>query len=954
MRYPANRTSKNQLLFVLLVLFLLPELSRGQNSYISNDPEDGLFTLASPSELPSFFVDTTDYKGVKLVAEDLAQDIERVTGRLPRIDSTGMAEKKVAVVIGTLGKSQLIEQLKDSGKLDVSGIEGKWEAFDVEVVDHPFPNMDKALVIVGSDKRGTIFGMYDVSEKIGVSPWYWWADVPAKKSSALYVTQKKHESGSPKVKYRGIFINDEAPALSGWVQENYGDFNSKFYEHVFELILRLKGNFLWPAMWGRAFYDDDPRNPELADDYGVVIGTSHHEPLMRAHDEWRRYGEGDWDYTTNAENLQDFWRKGVERMGDNESLATIGMRGDGDKPMSQGTAIGLLEKIVDDQRDIIADVTGKPAKETPQVWALYKEVQDYYDQGMRVPDDVTLLLSDDNWGNIRKLPDPDEEPRKGGYGIYYHFDYVGGPRNYKWINTNQISRVWEQMHLAYKFGANRLWIVNVGDIKPMEYPISFFLDYAWDPEKIKAEDLQQYAVNWAGKEFPEKYAPKIAEIIQKYTKYNSRRKPELLSPDTYSLVNFAEADKVLQEFDELEQQSEKIYKALPDRYKDAFYQLVLYPVKASANLNRLYIAVAKNRLYANQGRASANLYAEKAEEFFKKDQELTDYYHTKMAGGKWNHMMSQVHIGYSSWQEPRQNLMPEVEKLEIPETKEMDIAVEGSEKSVSEDSGKAYLPAFSPSGNQKHYFDIFNKGSKPFNYKIKVPESWIHLSSKNGKLDLEKRNYVNVDWSKVPQGTTEVPLEIKGAGRSIKVWISVRNPADKNVKGFVESEGYISIPADKYFQKSEGEHAWQEISNLGRTGSAISSDEIEPGTEFSKDNPTVSYRFYTFENSSSAKLIFLLSPTLDFLDRGGLRFAVSVDGRQPEILNLQKNTDDNWNVSVSNNSTRIEETVDLDKGQHKLQIWAIDPGIVLQKIIIRTKEKKDSYLGPPESTAVQE
>src|SRR4030042_422944 len=374
--------------------------------------------------------------------------------------------------------------------------------------------------------------------------------------------------GEPAVKYRGIFIHDEAPALSGWVYENYGGFNHQFYTRVFELILRLKANFLWPAMWGRAFYDDDPLNPKLADEYGVVIGTSHHEPMMRAHDEWRRYGSGPWNYEANENKLKEFWREGIQRMGSYESIVTLALRGDGDEPMSEESNIALLERIVSDQRDILKETTGKNPEEIPQVWALYKEEQEYYDKGMRVPDDVTLLLCDDNWGNIRKLPPQNEKKRTGGYGIYYHFDYVGGPRNYKWLNTNTIPRIWEQMHLAYQYGADKIWIVNVGDIKPMEFPIEFFLDYARNPEAWNAENLDEYTVLWAKQYFGEEFEAEIAEILSKYTKYNSRRKPELLSPETYSLINYREAETVVREYNSLAYEAALIYHQIPEEFRD--------------------------------------------------------------------------------------------------------------------------------------------------------------------------------------------------------------------------------------------------------------------------------------------------------------------------------------------------------------------------------------------------
>jgi Glycosyl hydrolase family 115/Gylcosyl hydrolase family 115 C-terminal domain len=538
---------------------------------------------------------------------------------------------------------------------------GKWEAYTIQSIDASpqFMPMQQMLVIAGSDRRGTAYGVFELSKQMGVSPWHWWADVPVQKKKALYIRDNTFLTDAPKVKYRGIFINDEAPALSNWSKEKFGDFNHQFYEKVFELILRLKGNYLWPAMWGNAFNDDDTLNPVKADEWGIVMGTSHHEPMLRAQQEWKRYGKGAWDYTKNDSTLRSFWRKGIKNMGNHESIVTLAMRGDGDEPMTEGTATALLEKIVKDQRQIIEEVTKKPAAATPQLWALYKEVQDYYDKGMRVPDDVTLLLCDDNWGNIRKLPKLDEKPRKGGYGIYYHFDYVGGPRNYKWLNTNPIARVWEQMHLAWEYKARQIWIVNVGDIKPMEFPVSFFLDYAWNPDKIGAGDLQTYTEQWAAEQFGNEHAKDIADIISKYSKYNGRRKPELLDEHTYHIHHYRELNSVTTEYKALVEKSEKISASLPAEYQDAFFQLVLHPVKACANLQEMYAAVAWNRLLAKEKLILANEYAYKAKQLYANDSLISLQYH-RINNGKWNHIMDQTHIGYTYWQQPNKQVMPKV------------------------------------------------------------------------------------------------------------------------------------------------------------------------------------------------------------------------------------------------------------------------------------------------------
>ena len=626
------------------------------------------FPLVSPDGPTPILVSTDDAVLVQKAAALFREDVKSITGQEPQLFSS-IQPKKNIIIIGTL-QSAFVAPLVKNKKLNAGHLQGKWEGFRLQLVDHPFGGIEKALVIAGSDRRGTAYGVFELSQQLGVSPWYWWADVPVKKRKEIYLRSNFLIEDAPKVKYRGIFLNDEAPALSGWSKEKFGGFNHLFYEKVFELMLRLKANYLWPAMWGNAFYDDDPMNIKTADDFGIVIGTSHHEPLMRAHDEWRRYGSGKWNYDSNELKLKEFWRTGMQRA-TNEKIVSIGMRGDGDEPMSRETATALLERIVKDQRTIIEEVTGKPAASTPQLWALYKEVQDYYDKGMRVPDDVTLLLCDDNWGNIRKLPALNEKPRSGGYGIYYHFDYVGGPRNYKWINTNNIARVWEQMHLAYAHDVDRIWIVNVGDLKPMEFPISFFLDYAWDPDKWNEDNLTGYFTQWSAAQFGKKYAKDIGELIQKYSQFNARRKPELLSPDTYSALNYDETNRVVNDYKDLLEKAERINGLLPPLYRDAYFQLVLHPISASANLNELYAVVASNRFYARAHSTTANGYADRAMRLYQNDSLITLRYHT-IVHGKWNHMMDQTHIGYTYWQQPPENKMPAVQYISVDSLSEAD------------------------------------------------------------------------------------------------------------------------------------------------------------------------------------------------------------------------------------------------------------------------------------------
>ncbi|MFH1198183.1 MAG: glycosyl hydrolase family 8 [bacterium] len=935
-------------------------------SYVSPTKGEGKFVLSENGKSAPIVVSSKDYAGVIRVANQLQKDIESVTTAKPEIVTDEIPTANEIIIIGTIGKSPIIDKLIEEKKLNVENIAGRWETFVIQTVKSPLPNVTRALVIAGSDKRGTIFGIYDLAEAIGVSPWYWWADVPAKKKSAVYIKPGRYSEGEPKVKYRGIFINDEAPALSGWIAEKFGGFNSKFYEHVFELILRLKGNFLWPAMWGRAFYDDDPINPKLADEYGVVISTSHHEPMMRAHDEWRRYGKGPWDYEQNDSTLKEFWRQGIERMGDYESIVTLAMRGDGDAAMSPDANLSLLQNIVTDQRKILAEVTKKDVTTIPQVWALYKEVQEYYDKGMRVPDDVTLLLCDDNWGNIRKLPALNDKPRKGGYGIYYHFDFVGGPRNYKWLNTTQIEKVWEQMHLSYEYGAKQIWVVNVGDIKPMEFPISFFLDYTWDPEKISANDLPGYYKQWAAKQFGDEHAEDIADIIKKYTRYNSRRKPEMLAPDTYSLVNYREAETVVDDYNKLYKKALKIGDELPEEYQDAYYQLILHPVEACANLNELYVTVGKNQLYAKQGRAATNDLASEAKKLFERDADISSYYNKVMAGGKWNHMMDQKHIGYTSWQEPDSSTMPNVRMINIPEPADMGVAIEGSENFWSasdtiKSKAEPILPEFDQFNKQSFYIDIFNRGKKPFAYSIKPGADWILVKQTNDPVVKEKRIWISIDWDKIPVGTHKVPITINGTGGTVVVSAVAKNFDINKIKienAFAVSNNYISIEAVDYSNAvNSKEVSWEKIPGLGRTYSAITTmpvtaSSVMPGSE----SPRLEFKIYLF-NAGEVNVKTYLSPVQNFGYSEGLRYAISIDDETPQIININKDETVQdwkypgwWNQMVSDNIKIVTSNHVINKpGEHILKYWFVDPGIVLEKIVLETGEVKPSYLGPPQS-----
>lgn len=946
----------------LLLAGSVAAFALGEPVYVSDRPVKGSLAIVSPDNKADIYVSENDFPGVSRAARDLVADVQRVSSYQPKLIHQRSDLTASAIIVGTLGRGGLVDDLVKAGVVDVSAIAGRWDAFHIQLVDNPLPNVKRALLIIGADKRGTVYGIYDLSEQIGVSPWYYWADVPPARKQQIHVLAGTRKQDFPKVRYRGIFLNDEAPALTGWVQANHGNYNHEFYAKIFELMLRLKANYLWPAMWNNAFNDDDEKNQALADEYGIVMGTSHHEPMMRADKEWNRHGEGEWEYSTNRKNIYRFWQEGAQRAKPYESLFTMGMRGQEDAPMSEGENIELLEQIVRDQRQILAETFDIPVSDVPQVWCLYKEVQAYYEKGMRVPDDITLLWSDDNWGNLRRLPTPEERKRSGGAGIYYHFDYVGGPRSYRWINTVPIAKIWEQMNLAYHHDANRIWITNVGDLKPMEFPTEFFLRMAWNPERWPKERLQEFGRLWAEREFGARYADRIETLITGYTRHNGRRKPELMAPDTYSVLHYQEAERVMAELQMLTDEAEQLYREIPEDKRDAFFQLVMHPVLATANITRLNIAVAKNRLYANQGRNTADQFRQQAKEFFQQDKQLKERYHS-INSGKWQHFMDQPHIGYTNWQNPEGDQMPVLYEYLPGDYAEMGIAVEGIAEAwpaaVSGEwphKGKHELK-FDFFGKQQRELTMFNRGRLPFDFTA-TADPWIKLTRDKGNVETEVPISVSIDWQKLPDGVSEGAIVIRGTGwQSAKIAVTANKPAAKlrrQAKGYIEADGYIAIEAANYAKSKKVDgFEWQEIAGHGRTNSAISPYPI---TDSSFLNPTKApYVEYpvTFLSEGDVELQIVLAPSLPFVPGRGLRYAVAVGDEKPQIIDFLadfNDTDARWERTVEDGVRVGHSRHKINKpGANTLKLFMVDSGVTVQRLVIDTGGVQPSYLGPPQS-----
>lgn len=803
--------------------------------------------LINGNDKVEIYMDANDCRGVSYAANALVRDISKVSGSQATITSN----RKATILVGTIGHSAAIDQLIRQKRINGNLLKGKREKFIITVVDNQ-------LVIAGSDRRGTIYGIYELSQQMGVSPWYDWADVPVEHHDSIFVNKGIYTDGEPAVRYRGIFLNDEAPCLTSWVKNTYGTEygDHRFYQRVFELVLRLRGNMMWPAMWGWAFYADDAENEKTADEMGVVMSTSHHEPMARNHQEYarNRKGWGPWNYQKNKANLQKFFREGIERMKGTEQIVTIGMRGDGDEAMSEEADTRLMTNIINDQRKIIADVTGKKASETPQVWALYKEVLDYYDKGMKVPDDVTLLLCDDNWGNVRRVPNAQERKHKGGWGLYYHVDYVGAPRNSKMLNVTPVQNPWEQLTLAYENGIDRLWILNVGDLKPMEYPISQFMDMAWNPRKYNVNSITRHTRDWCAQQFGESQADEAARILNLVCKYNGRCTPEMLNKNTYNLEN-GEWQEVVNQYLQLEADALRQYNSLPAAYHDAYCQIILFPIEMMSNLHQMYFAQAQNHALYKQNNPKANIWADECERFFKRDSLICHDYNHKMSGGKWNGMMTQKHIGYTSWN------------------------------------------------------DDFEKDTCPELFRVTSKDGVI-ISENNGVVEIEAP-YYSSKTDTAEAKWTEIPF----MGKSVSAMTLM--PYTKSVKG-------ASITYKFKMQVS-------------KTSDGKTSD----GKAF---NGNVS------NGKQKVRIHVITKSTLDYLNKGGLTYGVSLDGASPVEVNFNKDLNEKpeniYNIYYPTIATRIvDQVIELEQpatadGIHTLTLTPNDPAIVFEKIVIDGRRGK--------------
>ncbi|SMF06976.1 Glycosyl hydrolase family 115 [Alteromonadaceae bacterium Bs31] len=646
----------NQGLFLFIFLFLAASSYALNEALVADKPLPGYHLLHANNRPAEIHWDDSDFEVVKIAARSLMEDFALVTGEkgLGKPSSILPSPSPMRIYIGSLSGSALIKKITKLNGIDLSHLEGRWESFEIRVINDPMASDKKSLLIVGSDRRGTAYGVYQLSQAIGISPWYWWADVQPEKTDAIYISEKTQQFGPPSVKYRGIFINDEDWGLQPWASNNHekelGNIGPKTYERVFDLLLRLKANTLWPAMHKVSLaFNQLAENKTLADRYAIVMGSSHAEPMLRNNvSEWPHSKES-YNYATQPQQVVDYWKQRVKENGAFENIYSLGMRGIHDSGMTGGGSnkekVALLEKIFEDQRKLLRAHVKPEVAEIPQVFTPYKEVLALYRDGLQVPEDVSLIWPDDNHGFIRQLPNAQERSRKGGSGVYYHLSYLGSPLAYLWLYSTPPALVWQEMNKAYRMGARQLWVANVGDIKPAELGIELFLQMAWDIDRWTLQNQHLFLSDWATREFPQAGAS-IGELLRKYFALNFQRKPEHLQwwlPHTRSKgsdLSASEIESRLAAYKKLEHGVREAKKMLTAEQHAAFFQLVEYPIRASATANRRYFHAEQYARWFHADLAIAKAHGQLAVKADSEQQELSKMYNEDISNGKWRGIMS--------------------------------------------------------------------------------------------------------------------------------------------------------------------------------------------------------------------------------------------------------------------------------------------------------------------------
>lgn len=959
------------------------------------------FVLLKEKKAAPIFLEDNGIFGLEKMTGIFAKDINRVSGVTPEIVKELPGDEYVIYVahcespyVGKLG-------------IDISDIKGKREVYGIFLCENAG---QKILAIIGSDKRGTIYGMFSISEKIGVSPWYYWADAkPEKKEQIILGQEVCTVSKEPSVSYRGFFINDEQPCLGEWAKENYGSISPcpLLYEKIFELLLRLKGNYIWPAMWRSDFTLDYFANAELANEMGVVVGASHHEPCCRSGQEFQKlrhenpqYGT-DWSFLSNAEGITEFWKDGLIRNKDFENLITIGMRGENDSYLMPENAtladnINVLKAAITKQKELIHKYA---PSEHPQLLAIYKEVEAYYYGDADTPglkdwdvlDNDIMMLCDDNFANVRTLPDDKLRKHPGGFGMYYHFDYFGDPVSYLWINSSPLTKVWEQMTMAYDYGVQGAWIVNVGDIKNQELPLSYFLDLAYDFDKWGTEAInktQEYTEMWMERNgFAKDFAKESAKLITEYVSWNGKRRPEALHPDIYHAAHENEAEDMLKRICDTTEACEKLYtKVKGTDLEECFFQLVYYPVNAVAEINKMQLFGSLNHLYAKQRKKKANVYSQLLQECIRREQALTDEYHTRNHG-KWNHMQSVYHIGFTNWND---------EQCEYPvchvynpvrDSRLLASIVGSADWTGAHRWTRHVLPMnLCFETNNTGVFEVANGGERNLDFRIDWEADWLEITADETGAKVEKNQPQQIDdttrftvkvlpekWDKSDSAVITIfgdncevvadESENDSNPTKIEIKVTVKSLDLSNVKEscFLEEQGCISIeavhPTENIATAAGG---YKEIKDYGKTVGGMKAYPQTVRFDYSKDAPVLMYRVFA-ENDGDYTCHIYASASNPVVYQGRMELGVAANDGKRIIVNTIPDKDfvpwksQSWCKGVLDQIHIGECKLSLKKGLNEIRLSAIDPAVVIEKLVLWNPNQKirESYLGPKESKSLE-
>ena len=948
------------------------------------------FTLASPRQTAAILYDASDAAVVKRAAELFAADVEAVTGRRPQVTSA-TGETGPAVIVGTVGGSALIRRLSEAGKIDTAPLEGAWERYLIQTVANPLPGIRKALVIAGSDRRGAAYGLFTLSELIGVSPWYWWADVPVKKHAALHVDAPPTYSQTPSVRYRGIFLNDEDWGLTPWASQTFeperGNIGPRTYAKVCELLLRLKANYLAPAMHPvSTSFNQIPENKLVADTFAIVMGSTHCEPLLlNTASEWDTKTMGPWNYDKNKEGINRVLTQRVRENSPYENVYTLALRGLHDGAMSttlpMHEKVRMLQQALLDQRRILAENIDRPVETVPQAFTPYKEVLEIYSNGLELPDDITIVWPDDNYGYMKRLSGVREQRRTGRSGVYYHVSYLGVPHSYLWFSTTPPSLMYEELRKAYDTTADRLWLLNCGDLKGSEMQVSLFLDMAWDIGRFTADNVVSYPARWLAGIFGEAYYDRLEAMTREHLRLAFPRKPEYmgwgyhwnrfdhnceqLTDTDFSFTNYDEAQRRLEAYRQLGARAEALLHEIGDEARPAFYQLVYYPLRGAELMNRMTLGGQRNRWYARQGRAATNAVRDEVQRCYDSLQVITRGYNS-LLGGKWNHMMSmrQNYDGVSAYFN-----LPHLATHDAAGAPRLALQVAGEDVT----GARAFhaLPAFDNYLRRTYPVEIYNRGGGTLAWTAHASEPWVVLSKSAGKTADEERITVGIDWEKAPSGNA-VPAQIvfRAGEQSEKVLVSLFNPTAPSraeLRGiYVENNGCVSIPAAGCHRVRENDRIKiTAVEDLGIEGPALQlGDPTAPLQIFrSRDVPCAEYDFYAFDAGSVDVYTYVLPTFPLHADRDfrigentntDTKYSVQIDdGALATPSSSHVEYSQVWFESVLRNCAVNKSTLHIDKpGRHTLRIRVGDPGIVLQKIVLDFGGMKRSYLGP-QSTLIE-